>query len=150
MHGGGARLDAQLEPLALSNARELPAHLLEQRRYGEVARIGADRSRFELADVEQRICQTRHRIDRLTLLGYGFPGHRVAHDAPQRAVEQRKHLQGLAKVVTRSGEKAALGEICSFGGLPSFHELGLNTLALGHVAKRRGDEQALTVANGTQ
>ena len=55
-------------PLLAATRRELAAQLLEQRRDLEVRDLGLDRAGLELADVEQRVQQPRHRADRLALV----------------------------------------------------------------------------------
>src|SRR6185437_3208528 len=134
MRGRRCRLDTQLEAFARRDTRELGPHLLEERRDGEVGRVRANRARFELADIEQRIREVRHGLDRLTLLCNRLDGYRAANRTPERAVQQREHLQRLAKIVARRGEKAALGEIGAVGGLARMLELRLNSLALRHIA----------------
>jgi hypothetical protein len=75
--------------LVRGNAGEFPLELLEDRRHREVDRIGLHRAGLELADVEQRVDQARHRADRLFLLREHLRDIRVGHEAPQCSVEQR-------------------------------------------------------------
>ena len=138
MHADLRRIDREPQSLVRGHAGKIAAQLLEQRRHVEVGELELDGAGFELADVEQRIQQSRHRVDGLFLLAQHLAAFLVADHAPQRAVEQAERLQRLAQIVARRGEKAALGEIGVFGFAARFLERLFGLLALGDVADRRG------------
>ena len=63
MRAFGLRVDGEREALAGGQAAELAAHVVEQRGDVEIRGLGATAPGFELADVEQRVEQPRHRVD---------------------------------------------------------------------------------------
>ncbi len=69
----------------------------------------------QLADVEQRIQQAGHRTDGLLVLLQHFGEGPVFHESARRAVQQRQRLQGLAQVMARGREEAALRLIGAIG-----------------------------------
>ena len=111
----GGVIDRQPQSLAGGEAGEVAPQLLEQRRQLEVGELELDGAGLELADVEQRVEQPRHRVDGLLLLAQHLEAFRVADHAAQGAVQQPERLQRLAQVVARGGEEAALGEIGVLG-----------------------------------
>ena len=80
----------------------------------------------------------------------------------QGAIEQSEGLQRLTQIVTGRGEKAALAPVSPVGaltrligehprglcGLARHDQLGLDTLAVGHIANGGSDEGSANILNG--
>src|SRR5215471_12561658 len=90
----------------------------------------------ELADVEHRPEQRRHRVERELLSVEQVTQRAVHSDMTLRgAIEQVQRLQRLAQIVARGGEKAALLAVL----LDKYLFLGVRD---GHVTYRGHDERA--------
>ncbi len=98
-----------------------------------------DRARFEATDVEQRVQEPRHRIDRVLLLGEQRTNIGCGHDFEHRGVEQPDRLERLAQIVARGGEKAALRAIGSIRLLARGDERLVDALSFRDVPNRGRD-----------
>ncbi len=84
----------------------------------------------------------------------------MAHEIPQirivlrkflhRGVDEADRLQGLAQIVTRGRQKAALGPIGAVGFLARRDQGIADGTALGHVANRRRDQGLVAIAKRRQ
>src|SRR5579864_1288088 len=99
MYGLLARAHLQLQALGCGNAGEFAPQPFAERPDPEIGELRLDGTGLELADVEQRTEQPRHRADRLLLLGQRLERARLVRDAPQDAVQERERLQRLAQIV---------------------------------------------------
>ncbi len=144
------RVDRQAQSLAGREIGEIAAQLVEQRREIEVGEVDLDRTGLELADVEQAIEQSRHRLDGQVLFLEDLLAFTVANHAPQRAVEQAERLQRLAQIVAGRGEEAALGDVGVLGFAARLFEGLLGLLALADVADRGGDDALVALGDGAQ
>ena len=76
-------------PRARANERELRTQLREDLGHGHVDADGLDRAGLQPADVEQRVEQARHALDRLALLLQQLADLRFRDDLQHRRIEQR-------------------------------------------------------------
>src|SRR5438477_144816 len=121
-----ARCHLEEQALVIGQGRELEPQLLEECAHREVAGIGFDGPGLELADVEQRIEQARHRPDRLLLLREYLRRFGLEHQPPQVAVQERQRLERLAQIVTGRRQEAALALIGPICRLARRDELGFS------------------------
>src|SRR5690606_2083092 len=108
VYGFAAGRDREYQPTLRGLRLEVETQPLEDVVERMHADPGRDAVRVELADVEDRREQCRHRIER-ALLPLEQPADRgvVASLARGDAVQQIQRLQRLTKVVAGGGEKAA-------------------------------------------
>ncbi len=67
--------------------------------------LGADRARFDLVDIEQRVEHARHRHERLADPRHQFPLPLAFDRARQKPLQQSERLQRLAQVMAGGGEE---------------------------------------------
>jgi hypothetical protein len=157
MHGVFAGVDLERDSLVRCDARKFRAQFREQGADDEIGRFGVYRTGLELADVEQRVEQLRHRADGLLLLRERFGRTRIGDGATERAVEHREGLQRLAQIVARGRQKAALAGVGALGqlahrvgGVACDDEFRFDVLAVGDVANRRGDQSPADIFDRAQ
>jgi hypothetical protein len=143
MHG-------EVQSLGGGEPGEVATYDLEERRDRKIGERERDRAGLELADVEQRIEQPRHRVYRLLLLREDFEALRILEHAAESAVQQPERLQGLAQIVARRREEPALREVRVLGIATRFHQGLFDALAFAHVADRGGDPDFAFPADGAQ
>src|SRR6185312_17314210 len=109
--------DAQVEPLALGERRELDAEAREDLVERDIATLGVERAGVEPRDVEQRAQEILDEAQRGVNLGHEL--ERGA-GAARLALEERRDIkprrvQRLQQVVARRGEEPRLAEIRRLG-----------------------------------
>ncbi len=137
-----AILDDELDTLGPGLRLERGAHAAEHRADREIAQVRHDRAGLELAHVEERVHQLRHRRERLRLGRERRPRPRIRGQPLQRFVEQIQRLQRLAQVVARRREERALRAVRTIGLGARRTKCVEHRVAFAHVADRARHQQA--------
>jgi len=100
------RVDMQRHLAVARERRELAAEPGEELGEVDVPRARLDHARVEPADVEQRVDEAAHLLDRARLLRDDLAQLRRACLVVERAVQEAQGLQRLAQVVAGGGDEA--------------------------------------------